>query len=190
MWLTEAEVRQIGFKNVGKDVRIDAHARFINPALIEIGSHSRVDANAILVTADGQLKLGRHVHVAAGALVSAGGGVTLEDFSGIGPGAILISQSDDFVLGFMSNPTISVEYRRVKKGHITIGRHGMVGAGSTVLPGVSIGWGAAVGALSLVKSDVREGQVVAGNPAIEIGQRRLTHLAQLEQKFMDSCDCF
>ena len=47
----------------------------------------------------------------------------------------------------------------------TIHEHAIVGANSTLLPGVHIGKNAIVGAGSVVTKNVEEGNVVAGNPA-------------------------
>jgi acetyltransferase-like isoleucine patch superfamily enzyme len=44
----------------------------------------------------------------------------------------------------------------------------MIGANSTLLPGIEVGKGALVGAGSVVVKDVRAGKVVVGNPAGEI----------------------
>ena len=40
-----------------------------------------------------------------------------------------------------------------------------VGAGSTLLPGITIGWNAVIGAGSVVTKDVPDGEVWVGNPA-------------------------
>jgi len=53
----------------------------------------------------------------------------------------------------------------VARGPIVIEDDVWIGAGAVVLPGVRIGRGAVVGALSLVASDVEELTVVAGQPA-------------------------
>jgi acetyltransferase-like isoleucine patch superfamily enzyme len=49
-------------------------------------------------------------------------------------------------------------------GEVVIGNKVMVGANSTILPGVSIGDGAIVSAGTLVHRDVPEGAFVGGNP--------------------------
>jgi acetyltransferase-like isoleucine patch superfamily enzyme len=46
-----------------------------------------------------------------------------------------------------------------------VAKHGIVGANSTILPGVQIGERAMVGAGSVVTTDVPDGVVAAGNPA-------------------------
>jgi maltose O-acetyltransferase len=53
----------------------------------------------------------------------------------------------------------------VHRGPITIGDYAVVGMASIVLPGVSIGRGAMVGAGSVVTKDVPDETVVGGNPA-------------------------
>ena len=54
---------------------------------------------------------------------------------------------------------------------ITIGKNSFIGARAMILPGVSIGDYAIVGAMSVVSKDVPDHQIVAGNPAKKIGER-------------------
>lgn len=54
-------------------------------------------------------------------------------------------------------------------GGATVGDLAKIGANSTILPAVKIGRNALVGAGTVVVRDVREGVVVVGNPAREIG---------------------
>jgi len=57
----------------------------------------------------------------------------------------------------------------VKK--ITVETHAFIGARAMILPGVKVGKNAVVGAMSVVTKDVHADQIVAGNPAKEIGIR-------------------
>jgi dTDP-4-amino-4,6-dideoxy-D-glucose acyltransferase len=61
----------------------------------------------------------------------------------------------------------------------------VVGAGSIVLPGVTLQEGSAVGALSLVKSDCEAFGLYAGVPARRLGERK-RDLLELEQRFRRS----
>lgn len=58
----------------------------------------------------------------------------------------------------------------VKAGVTTIGKRAFIGIGSVVLPGVTVGDGALVGALSLVNRDVPDGAIVGGVPARSISR--------------------
>ncbi|HIV75501.1 MAG TPA: acetyltransferase, partial [Candidatus Pseudogracilibacillus intestinigallinarum] len=49
-------------------------------------------------------------------------------------------------------------------GEVNIGSNVLIGANSTILPGVTIGDGAIVSAASLVHKDVPPGAFVGGNP--------------------------
>ena len=57
---------------------------------------------------------------------------------------------------------------------ITIGENSFIGARAMILPGVSIGGRAIVGAMSVVSKDVPDHHIVAGNPATKIGKRPTT----------------
>jgi len=54
---------------------------------------------------------------------------------------------------------------------ITVGKNSFIGARAMILPGVSIGDQAIVGAMSVVSKDVPDHQIVVGNPAKKIGER-------------------
>ncbi|MFZ5632825.1 MAG: acyltransferase [Bacillota bacterium] len=78
----------------------------------------------------------------------------------------LITIGDNSVIGYNStilcHEFLIHEYRT---GEVVIGRDVMIGANSTILPGVCIGDGAVVGAGALVNRDVPPGVMVAGVPA-------------------------
>ena len=62
---------------------------------------------------------------------------------------------------------------RLVSSPITIGDQAWVCAGALILPGVVVGQGAVVGAMSVVTKDVPQWAIVAGNPARPIRQREL-----------------
>lgn len=59
--------------------------------------------------------------------------------------------------------------RGARTGPVRIEDDVFIGARAVILKGVTIGWGAVVGAGAVVTRDVGPGQVVAGNPAEVIG---------------------
>ena len=76
-----------------------------------------------------------------------------------------ISVGDNTIIGY--NTTILAhEYltREYRLGEVRIGSNVMIGANCTILPGVTIGDNAVVGAGSVVHKDVEPGSFVAGNP--------------------------
>ena len=57
---------------------------------------------------------------------------------------------------------------------VTIGRNVWIGGGSILLPGVTVGDDAVIGAASVVTHDVAAGETVAGSPARPLHTRRST----------------
>ena len=76
-----------------------------------------------------------------------------------------ITVGDDSIIGFnttiLAHEYLIEEYRL---GDVIIGDRVMIGANSTILPGVTIGNDAVVSAMTLVHRDVPEGAMVGGNP--------------------------
>ncbi|WP_128896129.1 acyltransferase [Longirhabdus pacifica] len=80
-----------------------------------------------------------------------------------------ISVGRNSIIGY--NTTILAHEYLVKEyrlGEVNIGSHVMIGANTTILPGVTIGDHAVVGAGSVVNKDVPPYTFVAGNPAQRI----------------------
>ncbi len=169
-----------GFKRLGSGCEIDERAQFLNPSLVTIGDNVRIDADAFFAGRH-PIVIGDHVHVASGArLFSSGGSITLADFAGLSANVLVFTASDDYVGGALTNPTVPAAYRNVTEGPVSLEKHALVGAGSVLLPNVTLGFGSAVGALSLVRRSVEAGLVVSGNPARTIATRDIARLAELE----------
>ena len=87
---------------------------------------------------------------------------------------------DNTVIGF-STTILAHEYLidEYRLGDVKIGSNVMIGANSTILPGVEIGDGAIVSAATLVHKDVPAGAMAGGNPmriiysAEDMAQRKL-----------------
>lgn len=170
--------------SVGDNVSVNRSVIFYSPRNIYLGDNVRIDGYSILSAGAEGIVIDEHVHISAYSfLVGAGGKIHLHGFSGVASRSTLYTATDDFRDGFLTGPTVPNKYRNVRSGDITLGRHGLIGAGSIVLPGVTIGEGAAVGALSLVRKDIPAYAIVAGNPLRTLGFRNEERLRQLELEF-------
>jgi len=82
----------------------------------------------------------------------------------------LITIGEDALIGYnctvLAHEFLVDEWRT---GRVHIGRRAMIGANTTVLPGVTIGDGAVVSSCSLVNRDVPAGAFVGGIPAKPLG---------------------
>jgi maltose O-acetyltransferase len=104
-----------------------------------------------------------------------GEGVYIDDFAAFDHGFLwLITIGDEAVLSagvrIVAHDGSTKHWTGyIGVGRVDIGRRVYIGAHSVVLPGVTIGDNAIIGAGSVVRRDVPEGAIVAGNPAVEIG---------------------
>jgi galactoside O-acetyltransferase len=71
-------------------------------------------------------------------------------------------------------------WRRPIRTFARIGKFAVVGANAVVFPGVTLGEGCAVGALSLVNRDCEPWTIYGGVPARPIKARRKDRLLELE----------
>lgn len=84
------------------------------------------------------------------------GGITIEDDVQIGPSVNLTSEN---------HPLAPGDRKTVLPKLITIKRNAWIGAGATILPGVTVGENSVVAAGAVVSRDVPPNTVVAGVPA-------------------------
>jgi dTDP-4-amino-4,6-dideoxy-D-glucose acyltransferase len=167
------ELASLGFKRLGREVKISRKASFYGASRIEIGDHSRIDDFCILSAGEGaNFRIGAHVHIAAQTMLIGRADVTLEDFANLSSRISLYSSSDDFSGAFMTNPTVPEEFTNVWSAPVIVSRHVVVGTGSVILPGVHIAEGCAVGALSLVNHSTEPFGIYVGSPAQRVKDRQ------------------
>lgn len=180
-YLTREQLSATGFKSVGLHVKISDKASIYNCDQIEIGDYSRIDDFCIL---SGNVKIGRYCHITPMCLVAGGTpGITFLDFSAIAYGVKIFAQSDDYSGGSLTNSLIPKKYKNEIFRPVTLGKHVIVGANSTILPGVSISEGCSVGAMSLVNKSTDPWGIYFGIPARRIKDRK-KNILELEKSFL------
>ncbi|MDB2508556.1 acyltransferase [Planktomarina temperata] len=166
------QLQQMGFKRVGDNVQIAKNCTIIGLENISLGDNIRIDRGVTFACASGYLKIGSYIHIGGGCHLTCAGGIELSDFSGLSQGVRIYSGSDDYSGKSLTNPTVPRKYLNVTIKPVLIGRHVIIGSGSVVLPGVTIGNGSSVGALTLVTKSLEEWGVYLGTPAKKIKTRK------------------
>jgi acetyltransferase-like isoleucine patch superfamily enzyme len=145
---------------IAPDVRLGANvklAKFINMYGCEIGDNTKIGT---FVEIQKNAKVGRNCKISSHSFICEG--VTIEDDVFIGHGVTFTNDrypratSEDGTL--QTEEDWTVEFTLVRNG-------ASIGSGATILPNITIGERAIVGAGSVVTKDVPAHAVVAGNPA-------------------------
>ena len=176
---SEQELKELGISKIGKNVLISNKCSIYQADMMEMGDNVRIDDFCILI---GKIKLGSNIHIGAFCHLSGGAGIVMNDYSGLSQRCSLYTQSDDYSGRSMTNPTIPEKFKEVKSGEIVIGRHVIIGSSSVILPGVSIGEGASVGAMSLVNKSIEAWTMNVGIPCRVIRCRE-KDILRLEKEY-------
>ena len=119
----------------------------------EFGEGSRLMAPTSVVRGK-NVKIGKNVVIQTNSLFMSAGGITIEDDVLVAANTQLISNNHD-----LHDRMILT----CKPVHIC--ENAWIGAGATILPGVTVGKNAVVAAGAVVTKDVAENTIVGGNPA-------------------------
>jgi acetyltransferase-like isoleucine patch superfamily enzyme len=121
--------------------RIDESVAIFTPLYINYGKHT---------------KIGKNVFINFDCVFLDLGGITIEDNVLIGPKVSILTEG---------HPLEPAQRHSLVPKPIHIRRNAWIGAGATILPGVTIGENAVVAAGAVVSKDVDDNTVVGGTPA-------------------------
>ena len=134
-----AEIRDLLSQITGS--RIDESVAVFTPLYLNYGKNT---------------KIGKNVFINFDCVFLDLGGITIEDNVLIAPKVSLLSEG---------HPVSPNDRQSLVPGHIHIGKNAWIGAGATILPGVTVGENAVVAAGAVVSKDVPANTVAGGIPA-------------------------
>lgn len=134
-----AEIRRLLSEITGAE--IDESVAVFTPLYINYGKHTRIGKNVFINFDCTFLDLG---------------GITIEDNVLIAPKVSLLSEG---------HPISPADRQSLVPGHIHLKKGAWIGAGATILPGVTVGENAVVAAGAVVSKDVLDNTIVGGIPA-------------------------
>lgn len=103
-------------------------------------------------------------------------------YVGVSSNVTFMTSSEDYSGDAMATCMVPSEFRRSESGDIVLEEHVVCGPNSVILPNVTLGQGAVVGALSLVSHSVPPFIIVSGNPPRKVGLRKKDVL-QAQERF-------
>jgi galactoside O-acetyltransferase len=172
---------------IGSSCLIEEDVRFQVPRRIFLGKRVFVGQYSYLDGGSSVLRLGDDVHLARFCTLRAGErGISIHDGAGInvrtyldGNGEIEIGQNTLLSPGVQvlsanhvfDDPKVPVRFQGGIYGKVTMGEDCWLGTNVVVLPGVTIGRGAVVGAGAVVTKDIPAYGIALGVPAKVVGHR-------------------
>lgn len=133
------EIRDLFSQITGSD--IDESVAIFTPLYINYGKHT---------------KIGKNVFINFDCVFLDLGGITIEDDVLIAPKVSLLSEG---------HPLSPTNRQSLVPGPVHIKRNAWIGAGATILPGVTVGENSVVAAGAVVSKDVSDNTIVGGIPA-------------------------
>ena len=141
-------------------VRFDDNVQIISPDHLVLGKKVYISKNCILDCGGekwcdyrGKITLGDHVNIAPNCVLFGAGEIEMGPRSSLGCGVMLLSQVID--LKVLEDPSLLDEFVRPHKfAKITIEEDVLIGAGTIVTQGVTIGKGSLISGNCVIKQDI------------------------------------
>ncbi len=169
-------------RRIGRNVFIDVGVTIWSPENVEIDDYSHIDTYVTILGGDrghGGVQVGKYVHVASNCVLAGRGGLRLGDYSAVAAGCHVYSGSLYYedpedksgkLLSVSAQAPLDMQYAIEKP--VLIDEYAVVLLNSSILPGVTVGKAAVVGAHSLVNSDIPPFSIAVGTPARVVKKRR------------------
>lgn len=156
------ELREAAYTNIRllQQLNTSSDAEAIRKMLSEI-TGTVIDETVALFPPI-QINYGKHLSIGKNVFINFNctfltlGGIIIEDNVLIGPGVKLLSEG---------HPLSPAERQSLVPGKVHVKKNAWIGAGATILPGITIGENAVVAAGAVVTKDVPANTVVGGIPA-------------------------
>lgn len=169
------------FKNIGDDVFISPYAIIKHPYLSTLGNHVAIDNGVTISTI---IDIGDYVHIAPYVVMIGGieSKIKLCNFSFVASGTKIVAGSEDYTGMGLVGPTIPKEYRKLILSSVIFEAFSGCGVNCSVMPGVTLGEGAILGANSLATKDLEPWTIYVGSPAKPVKTRDREKILEYSKK--------
>lgn len=156
-FLSKDELKKMNFKRVGEDIKISKNVTIIGSENISLGSNVRIDDFTIISAKEGFLEIGNNVHIGGQSYLGCAGSLKIGSNVNIAQGVKFYSKINDYISYDGNNNKFFL-------GEITIGNNVIIGSNTVIVGKCIVKEGCTIGALSLVKKNLNDWSVYAGNP--------------------------
>jgi acetyltransferase-like isoleucine patch superfamily enzyme len=156
------------FRTLGNNVIFEPGVLVFHAETISVGSNVYIGHYSILKGYyKGEMVIGDDVWIGQQVFFHSAGGIFIGDRVGVGPGVRILTSNhrdEGWNVPILDSP---LEFKPV-----VIGEDSDLGVGAVILPGVTIGRGALIGAGAVVAENIPDYTVAAGVPAKVIKNRQ------------------
>lgn len=181
-------------KHVGKGVIIKTGVRFIGHRYITLQDHCIVDVRCMIFAGplssrsyehlykpnpafqltDGEVQIGRYVHVSVGCYILGHGGVEIGDYCGLAAGTRVLSVTNHYAS--FAEPSRRDVYFTLWNacffyGPIVLKENVGVATYCVLLPGLCVEKDSFLSIGSVARGHIESNSIVAGNPAVHVKER-------------------
>lgn len=156
-------------KFCGDGVRLYPLSKMIRAENAELDNNCQI-FDHVFIDAGKRLRIGKYSTLTWQVIIEGGAETYLGDRVFLGPGTKLLTSTYK-LNGFYTVEHLPEGCQETEYGNITLKDDAYIGANCIIMPGVTIGEGAVVGANSLVTKDLEPWGIYVGTPCKKIGER-------------------
>ncbi|MBM4373190.1 MAG: acyltransferase [Deltaproteobacteria bacterium] len=157
-------------KRCGEGVRLMPLAKVANPGVVELDDFCRL-RDFVFIWGGQGVRIGKHSDIQPHVVVWGGGVLEIGDRVSVGPGSVLLTAVYSHREGLKMVDGLGEGTTKALYGKLVIGDDVYIGANCSLMPNITIGAGAVLGAGSFVNRDAEPWGIYAGSPAKKIGER-------------------
>lgn len=157
-------------RKCGVGVKINPLSKICKPEVIELGDYCRI-CDFVFIWGGASIRIGKHSDIQAHSFIGGDGGALIGDYVSMGPGAILLSAVYSYKEGLRMVDGLPEGMTHELCGKLVIENDVYIGALCTLMPNITIGEGAVIGANSFVNRDIEPWSINVGSPSRKIGER-------------------
>ncbi|MEN6461784.1 MAG: acyltransferase [Syntrophomonas sp.] len=157
-------------KKCGEGIRLMPLAKIANPGVVELDDNCRL-RDFVFIWGGQGVKIGKYTDIQPHVVVWGGGQLTVGDRVSIGPGSVLLTAVYTHKEGLKMVDGLDEGEAKAAYGHLVIEDDVYIGANCTLMPDITIGEGAVIGASSFINKDAEPWGIYVGSPAKKVGVR-------------------
>lgn len=161
---------RVWLKRCGVGVKINPMTKFVMPEVVELDDYCRICDFAFILGGKG-VRIGKHTDIQPHVVVWGGGELVIGDYVSVAPGTVLLTAVYAHKEGLRMVDGLPDDQAHALYGKLVIEDDAYIGANCTLMPDITIGEGAVIGASSFVNKDVEPWSVNVGSPCHKIGER-------------------